>query len=257
MRRRLLIALAVLVVLAAGLGAAYVVHRMHESGNIRGSSTVEFVTTAPPTVAHLSLSVPWPMFGLTTTRTRSVALALRAAVPEALDVPRGQPRRVPAVDRLRAHVRLDELGEVRRRQPDHREDGVEVPRAPLRRRVAGDRAAASRLRLRRLPEPAAVQRADGRPRHERRGDRLRRRLREDPLDEDHRPVRDLAAAARRPPLRRRLERRRVGDRRAQRQDDLALPHRRRRSRAASRSPAGSCTSARTTGTSTACRCPAT
>ena len=61
----------------------------------------------------------------------------------------------------------------------------------------------------------------------RRRDRLRRRLREDPLDEDHRPLRDLAAAARQPALRRRLERRRVGDRRAQRQDDLALPHRRR------------------------------
>ena len=38
MRRRLLIVLAVLVVLAAGLGAAYVIHRMHEDRNIRGSS---------------------------------------------------------------------------------------------------------------------------------------------------------------------------------------------------------------------------
>ncbi len=37
MRRRLLIALAVLVVLAAGLGAAYVIHRLHEDRNIRGS----------------------------------------------------------------------------------------------------------------------------------------------------------------------------------------------------------------------------
>jgi outer membrane protein assembly factor BamB len=76
MRRRLLIALAVLVVLAAGLGAAYVIHRQHEDRNIRGSSTVEFVPTKPPTVKQLSLTVPWPMFGLTTTRTRSVALAV-------------------------------------------------------------------------------------------------------------------------------------------------------------------------------------
>ena len=76
MRRRLLIALAVLVVLAAGLGAAYVIHRMHEDRNIRGSSTQEFVTTKSPTVKRLSLAVPWPMFGLTATRTRSVALAL-------------------------------------------------------------------------------------------------------------------------------------------------------------------------------------
>jgi len=78
MRRRLLIALAVLVALAIGAAAAYVVHRKHEGRNIRGSSTVEFVTTAPPpTVKRTPLGVPWPMFGLVTTRTRSVALPLR------------------------------------------------------------------------------------------------------------------------------------------------------------------------------------
>ena len=77
MRRRLLIVLAVLVVLAAGAGTAYVLHRMHEGGNIRGSSTVEYVTTAPPTPVRLPLGIPWPMFGLDTIRTRSVDLALR------------------------------------------------------------------------------------------------------------------------------------------------------------------------------------
>ena len=77
MRRRLLIAIAVLVVLAAGGGAAYLVHRAHEGGNIRGSSTVEFVTTASATVTKEHLTIPWPMFGLVGTRTRSVALALR------------------------------------------------------------------------------------------------------------------------------------------------------------------------------------
>jgi outer membrane protein assembly factor BamB len=77
MRRRLLIAIAVLVVLVAGGVAAYFVHRGHEGGNIRGSSTQEFVTTASPTVTKEKLTIPWPMFGLVGTRTRSVVLPLR------------------------------------------------------------------------------------------------------------------------------------------------------------------------------------
>jgi outer membrane protein assembly factor BamB len=65
----------VLALLVAGALAAYVVHRLHEGRNIRGSSTVEFVTTE--TRVSFPRKVPWPEYGLTPARTRAVALALR------------------------------------------------------------------------------------------------------------------------------------------------------------------------------------
>jgi outer membrane protein assembly factor BamB len=74
--RRLVIALAALAVLLGGGLAAYVVHRLHEEADQRGSTTKEYVTTqaaeAPPPP-----SVPWPTYGLTPDRTRAVQLALR------------------------------------------------------------------------------------------------------------------------------------------------------------------------------------
>ena len=175
MRRRLLIAIAVLVVLVAGGVAAYLVHRGHEGGNIRGSSTEEFVTTASPTVTKEPLTIPWPMFGLVGTRTRVGRARAAAAVPAHVDVPRREPRRVSAVDRLRAPLRLDELREVRGGQSQDRAARRGSTSHTLRRRVARDRSAATRLGLRRVPQQAAVQRAVRRPRHRRRGDRLRRR----------------------------------------------------------------------------------
>ena len=227
MRRRLLIAIAILVVLVAGGVAAYLVHRGHEAGNIRGSSTQEFVTTASPTVTKEKLTIPWPMFGLVGTRTRSVALALRPPFRRTWTYHAGSLVEFPpSIGYGRLYVSTNS-GKFAAVEPEDRADGVEVPRASLRRRVAGDRPAAARLGLRRVPQQAAVQRADRRPRHRRQGDRLRRRLREDPLDEDDRPVGDVAAPRRQASLRRRLERQRVEPRRAHREDDLALPHRRR------------------------------
>ena len=74
--RRLLIALAVAAVLAAGALAAYVVHRLHQDADIRGSTTTEFVTTqaAPPPPPR---TWPWPMYGYSINRTRSVQIPLR------------------------------------------------------------------------------------------------------------------------------------------------------------------------------------
>jgi outer membrane protein assembly factor BamB len=74
--RRFLIALGVLVVLAAGIVAALVIHRLHEARDVRGSSTVEFTTTPQPPPPPAAAKVPWPMYGFGPTRTRSVALAL-------------------------------------------------------------------------------------------------------------------------------------------------------------------------------------
>jgi outer membrane protein assembly factor BamB len=74
--RRLLIAFVVCVVLVIGVIAAVVIHRLQGEGNIRGSSTEEFVTTTaapkPP-----PLGTPWPQYGFDETRDRSVQLSLR------------------------------------------------------------------------------------------------------------------------------------------------------------------------------------
>jgi outer membrane protein assembly factor BamB len=74
--RRPLIALAVVVVLALGVAAAVVIHRLQGEGDIRGSSTVEYTrTTAAPKPPPLG--TPWPQYGFDATRDRSVRLALR------------------------------------------------------------------------------------------------------------------------------------------------------------------------------------
>ena len=73
--RRPLIVLVALAVLGGGAVAAYVVYRLNQSGNERGSTTVEYVTTeareTPPPPG-----VPWPTYGFSADRTRSVQLAL-------------------------------------------------------------------------------------------------------------------------------------------------------------------------------------
>jgi outer membrane protein assembly factor BamB len=74
--RRALIALAGIAVLLGGALAAFVIHRVHESGNERGSITTEYVTTAQHQ-APLPVATPWPMYGLTPERTRAVELALQ------------------------------------------------------------------------------------------------------------------------------------------------------------------------------------
>ena len=71
MRRLLLAGLAVLV-LAGGAAVAYVLYKRHQSRNIHGSASVEFVTTE--TVPHRSPAevqrVPWPTYGRDMERQR-------------------------------------------------------------------------------------------------------------------------------------------------------------------------------------------
>ena len=216
--RRLLIAFVVCAVLVIGVVAAVVIHRLQGEGNIRGSSTEEFVPTTPAPKPP-PLGTPWPQYGLRRDARPLGAALAPAAVPEGLVVRRRQPRRVSAVDRLRPPVLLDELRQVRGREHEDGQARVEVPLASLRRRLARRRAVQARDGLRRLPEQAAVQREAGEGRRE--GDRVRGRLREDPLAEDDRPERELAAPARQPAVRRGLGRPRLGARRAHRAHDLA------------------------------------
>ena len=75
--RRLVIAIAVLVVLAGGILAAFVIHRLQQAKDVRGSSTEYTLPTAPQKPPPARAKVPWPMYGFDATRTRSVDLALK------------------------------------------------------------------------------------------------------------------------------------------------------------------------------------
>jgi outer membrane protein assembly factor BamB len=79
-RRRLLIAAGVLLVLALGVVAGYVLHVRHEGRNIRGSSTAEFKPTQPPPPKPKEPGVVWPMYGHDAERLR-VATGISLAPP--------------------------------------------------------------------------------------------------------------------------------------------------------------------------------
>jgi outer membrane protein assembly factor BamB len=66
--KRALIGLVVLALLAAGAGAAYYFYKRHEGRDIRGSSSVEFVTTAP-VQPKVEKGIDWPMYGYDQQRT--------------------------------------------------------------------------------------------------------------------------------------------------------------------------------------------
>ena len=110
----------------------------------------------PPPPKPKEPGVAWPMYGhdaaAAARRDRHLA---RAAVPARLDVPRAEPRRVPARRRLRAAL----LRQQRRRPlRDQREDG-QARLAVRLEALPGDVACGRRPhRLRDLPQPAAVQR---------------------------------------------------------------------------------------------------
>jgi outer membrane protein assembly factor BamB len=70
--KRVALALTLVLILAGGALAAFVLYRNHQSRNIRGSSTEEFVTTQAArerTPRELTI-VPWPMFGYRATGVR-------------------------------------------------------------------------------------------------------------------------------------------------------------------------------------------
>ena len=76
MRRRLLIVLAGLIVAAGVAVAVFVVVRERQIGDVRGSASVEYTTTAAKPVGPVQ-GVQWSMYGYDAARTRSVDLPLR------------------------------------------------------------------------------------------------------------------------------------------------------------------------------------
>jgi outer membrane protein assembly factor BamB len=69
-----MVGLAAFLVLS-GIGG-YVLHRKHEFRNIRGSSSIEFVTTQAR-APRASATAPWPRYGYDLAATRSAGYALR------------------------------------------------------------------------------------------------------------------------------------------------------------------------------------
>ena len=68
--KKALIGLVVLALLVAGAGAAYYFYKRHQARDIRGSSTVEFVTTeVPDKPVKVEKGIDWPMYGYDQQRT--------------------------------------------------------------------------------------------------------------------------------------------------------------------------------------------
>ena len=74
--RRLPIVVAAVAVLLGGAVAAFVIHRLQQSADERGSTSTEYRTTQT-TEARPPAAVPWPTYGFSPDRTRSAQLALR------------------------------------------------------------------------------------------------------------------------------------------------------------------------------------
>ena len=132
--------------------------------------------------------------------------AARTPVPNRVDLPGAEPRRVSARGRLRPPVLREQRGRRLRDRCEERKARVEVRLASLRRRLAGARPS---RRLRGVPQRAAVQPEAERGAH-RRGRRVRGRDGSRPLAAHDRPVRVVAGRRRRVGLRRRLGRPHLG-----------------------------------------------
>jgi outer membrane protein assembly factor BamB len=74
--KRPLLGAAAVVTIGAGLVGGYALYRMHESGDIRGSSTVEFVEEEP-VARKTPKGVVWPTYGYDSARLRAPNFRLR------------------------------------------------------------------------------------------------------------------------------------------------------------------------------------
>jgi outer membrane protein assembly factor BamB len=76
--KRALIGLIVLLLLTAGAGAAYYFYKREQAEDVRGSSSVEFVTTAgPEQPPKVEKGIDWPMYGYDARRTHVAPGKLR------------------------------------------------------------------------------------------------------------------------------------------------------------------------------------
>jgi outer membrane protein assembly factor BamB len=79
--RKALIAVALALLVLAGAVVGYVLYKRHESRNIRGSPTQEFVTTEAPKPVKRPPGIVWPTYGYDNERVKSVAGFRRVEPP--------------------------------------------------------------------------------------------------------------------------------------------------------------------------------
>ena len=129
-----------LLLVAAGLLAAVALRKELSSHDVRGSSTVEFVTTEARSRRprrRPAAGVVWPTFGYDPARTPRRALLAASRRCGALWTFRGrQLLEFPPVDRLRPSVLREQQRRPVRRQRHDRPARVEARVGPLRRGVA-------------------------------------------------------------------------------------------------------------------------
>ena len=196
MRRWLIGGAIAVLLLVGGATAGYVLYKRDQSqgrarlldGGVRhdrGGGAAAAAADAE------QVEVVWPMYGYDAARAAFAPFDLarrsgasgRSAARHLLEFP-------PAIAYGRLYF-TNNFGVDVRGQHEDRQARVEVPTRPLRRRLAGG---GGRHRLPVVPEQAAVQQQGGAGRPGQ-GDRVRGRLREDPLADDDRPDGELAALA--------------------------------------------------------------
>ena len=218
-----------LLLVALGIGGAYVLQKRRAAEDVRGSSTEEFVVTEEPAEepppppkppqqaeARGRLADLWLRRGTPTGRR----VRTPPALPAHLDVQGAQPARVPTGDRLRPALLLEQLRDDVRRQREDRQARLE---APIGRCVAASPAVHGHTVFQSfLNAPPCNSERNRRPARGR-GDRVRGGLREDPLADAARADRVVAARRERARLRRRLARPRLRARRADGSRPLDVP----------------------------------
>ena len=96
--KKLAAAAALILLLIAGAVIGYVLYKNHESRNIHGSPSVEFVTTEPPRPVQRTPDIVWPTYGLRQrAREGGVLGSACAAFPRAVGVPRAEAAEFPPV----------------------------------------------------------------------------------------------------------------------------------------------------------------
>ena len=70
MRRRLIVAAGVVVLALVGAGVAYYLHIQQQARDIKGSSTIEFVTTEAAVPPPPEPGIAWPTYGHDAERQR-------------------------------------------------------------------------------------------------------------------------------------------------------------------------------------------
>ena len=223
--RKWIAAFCALILLVGGVAVGYVVYKREEAADVRGSSTEEFVTTEeeeplPPPPAEDTLGVVWPLFGYGPERHRVGPSELKPPFRRVWTFRARQLLEFPPVI---GYGRLYFTNNSGVMFAVNAKTGKRAWKKPVGRCVAATPAVGEHTVFQAFMNrpPCNSKATAGTAR--RRGDRVRDRLREDPLADQDRADRVVAAPRRRARLRRRLARPRLRARRGHGARALDVP----------------------------------